>query len=459
MAGAVLLGPWSRKRRGLPEIHMLNLLYEQAPENIEDQTAIIQRAGLADFGLLAGGALRGAYRKDGSLGGDVFFVAGETLYRVTSAGVATSMGTIPGAGPVSIDGNASIIGIANGAGLYSCNGSTVSTVSVPDSSGGVSSIIYLLGYFLVSSTGTHKIHFSNVGLLVFDEIDFFSAEFFPDALVGMLTQTDFVWMLGKDTIEVWSPRADPDRPFYRMEGRLLKTGAAHLPACLSLDGSVFYVGTDRSWYRAEGTPTKISDHSLDQALAKADLTTLWAFPLSFDGHTCVALRVGELTFVYDLTTGRITRFASYQRDYWRPRVSVRLGDGSWLLGDSESGQVWKLDADANTDAGAPIIRRLTGSLEIANYPERCSNVVLWCSLGSTPDLEDDPQIGLDWSDDGGRTWGGLLFEPLGRQGEFPGVVIWSQLGLMTRPRRDFLFEVTDDVAVTFTRAKFNTAAV
>lgn len=448
----------ARARRGLPPMVLVNRLYERAPENIEDETSLIPRPGLDPFALLAGGAIRGWYRKDGSLGGDAFIVSGTTLYRVTPAGSATSMGTIPGTGPVSMDGNATVLGIANGAGLYSCNGSTVSTVTVPDSSGGVSSIIYLLGYFLVSSTGTHKVHFSAPGALTFDSLDFFSAEFSADALVGMLTQTDFVWMLGKDTIEVWAPRADPDRPFYRIEGRLLKTGLANLAAATSLDGSVFFVGTDRMVYRAEGAPQRISDHALEQALQTVSFDTLWAFPCSWEGHTCWVLRVGVLTFVYDLSTQFWTRFESYERTYWRPRVGGRQGDGSWIVGDSESGQLWKLDPNRNTDGDDPIVRKASAAVLVVNSPERCRNLVLGVSVGTVADPEADPQIGLDWSEDEGHTWGGLLFEPLGRQGEFNTQVIWSQLGLMRQRRRDFLFEDSDDVAVTITGARYNVSA-
>ena len=70
--------------------------------------ALLQPSGLKQFADTAESINRGSHL----MGGLVYFVNGSSLFSVTSTGVATNLGTIPGTGRVSLANNA--INVDNG---------------------------------------------------------------------------------------------------------------------------------------------------------------------------------------------------------------------------------------------------------------------------------------------------------------------------------------------------------
>ena len=58
----------------------------------------------------------------------------------------------------------------------------------------------------------------------------------------------------------------------------------------------------------------------------------------------------------------------------------------------------------------------------------------------------DPQVMLDWSDDGGRTWSAQRFRSLGKMGRFRARTIWNQLGQARD--RVYRYQISDPVRRT-----------
>ena len=112
---------------------LVNCYAQKRIVNGKAGTLISPVAGLKSFVTLAGAtSIRGMIEVDG-VG---YVVADALLYSVTSSGVATLLGAIPGAGPVSMARNRrtpspDIIIVSDGL-VYLTNGSTVSRLSDED---------------------------------------------------------------------------------------------------------------------------------------------------------------------------------------------------------------------------------------------------------------------------------------------------------------------------------------
>jgi hypothetical protein len=64
-------------------------------------------------------------------------------------------------------------------------------------------------------------------------------------------------------------------------------------------------------------------------------------------------------------------------------------------------------------------------------------------------VESDPQVGLDWSDDGGHTWSNRYFRSIGVLGKYIQETTWNRLGAARNKRgRIFRIVITEPVKVT-----------
>lgn len=91
-------GAYKRQFAGEPEIKLENRFLETQPLNMKEHTGLLSRSGTAALVAIAGLG-RGNYSLEGLFGGDLFTVAGSTLYRYNSAGTQTTItGLINGTG-------------------------------------------------------------------------------------------------------------------------------------------------------------------------------------------------------------------------------------------------------------------------------------------------------------------------------------------------------------------------
>ncbi len=109
---------WSRSVAGEPDIKLVNRYYEQDPTNQESQVALLTRPALFYYIDLGTSPVRNTYSQPGVFGDALFAVAGNTVYKVTPAGVASTLGTLStSTGYVSIAITETYAFFADGAGL------------------------------------------------------------------------------------------------------------------------------------------------------------------------------------------------------------------------------------------------------------------------------------------------------------------------------------------------------
>lgn len=80
---------WQRNSLREPLIRVKNRVFEENPTNLQEQAALFARPGFKKWLEFPDAPIRALYSSPGAFNGDLFVVAGEQLYRVSSNGVAT----------------------------------------------------------------------------------------------------------------------------------------------------------------------------------------------------------------------------------------------------------------------------------------------------------------------------------------------------------------------------------
>lgn len=375
-------------------------------------------------------------------GGALYVVVGNTVYKRTAAGVETTIGTLPNStGPVRMAENGLQVGIAHPDGWHVVTLATGVMAAVTGAPA-LSDISFIDNYGVgANANGTYSwtalADFTSV-----DALSFASAEGAPDRIVRTLADHRELWLFGTSTVEVAVVVSDPDLPFQRTA--FIEQGIWAPASAAKEDNSVFWLGRNEKGqgivYRAQGyVPQRVSTFAIEQAIqtyASPELAT--AYTYQQDGHHFYVLNFAEATWALDINTG-----LWHQRAY-RNTATGELGrhraethalfNGQHVVGDCADGRLYALDLDTFTDDGAPIYRERTwAQLESENKWIRHNRGELIAEMGvgldGAPSGDGaDPQVWLQWSDDGGRNWGNSHNRSLGRLGQFRARAEWRRLG-------------------------------
>ncbi len=450
------LGLSAKKRRTTwnPIVRVVNLLGEQSEANRYDGVDHIQRPGEVLFATLGAGPIRGVFRQAGTFGGDFLVVSGTNLYRVTEAGVVTLVGAVTGTDRVIYAATANRCLIAANGVAYSTDGSTVTTVTMPDGRP-VTSVAQLNGYFILvdGTTNSARIYYIEPGDTNPDGLDYFSTESVPGVNVRIIRVGDELWVLKEEGVEVHIPTGDADLPFQRVPGRNYAKGCRSRDSVARFDNSVVWVGSDDRVYRGDAAPVRISDHSLEEQLRKSNAADDSGWSFSIDGHDLYCLSLSNGTYALDGLTGQWPEFKTWNRTGWRCHVGDR-GESFTVAGSDEDGRLFRLDPDVHNDAGLPLERIVTGGVPVVGPMQRCDSFQLYAYSGTESNPNASPVAWVRWSDDL-ETYSDPVKVPLGFTGQYGKPLRINRLGGMRYPGRLFEISVTDDVEVTIQAAAIN----
>jgi hypothetical protein len=315
---------------------------------------------------------------------------------------------------------------------------------------GGSSLTSLDGYAITTRPDDEQFQISALkDAAAFDALDFASAERFGDNLVRAYANNRELWLFGEESTEIWYNSGAADFPFAPIDGGTMEKGLAAAKAVAKVDNSVFWLGHDRVIYRADGfRPARVSTHPIEDMLKEpATVSDAWAFGYTHAGHAHAVFTFPSvgLTCVHDAATGLWHERKSHDLDYWRFNTYAYCY-GRHLVGDSESGNIYELTHEVFTEAGEPIIREGV-SAPIHAEGRRMSigalQIDVETGVGLTTGQGSDPQIMLDWSDDGGRTWGNEIWRSMGLIGQYRHRVRFHRLGSFFN--RTLRFRISDPV--------------
>jgi hypothetical protein len=313
-------------------------------------------------------------------------------------------------------------------------------------------------YFIFNRAGTGQFFLSNLNAgSVYTATDIATAEGDPDRLVALISNRRELWLYGAETIEIWYNSGNADFPFSRFEGGFLERGCAAAFSIAEDDNSLFWLAEDRIFYRADGyTPQRISQHGIEEALRKYKvISDACAFIYTMGGHKFYVCTFPseDATWVYDITTGLWHERQSLGMGRWRVNVYANAF-GKHLVGDFEDGRIGELDLDTYQEYGVTMLGSATGP-PVYDDKQRLFHhrfeLDIEAGVGLTSGQGSDPQIWLDYTEDGGRTFSERKpFFAMGKIGAYLQRLRWLRLGQARQ--RIYRMTVSDPVKRSFVAA-------
>lgn len=437
--------------RPLSAQRQYNSYLEQAPAGAKTPVAVPRSAGIRTLGTIADA---GDFRGYGIMKRVLYVVHGTTLYRVAADGSGTALGSIPGSGRVSISTNVTQLTISNGSAAYVWNGVTLAQITDPDFPGSTW-LAFLDGYtiFGIPDSGRFGITAINDSTDV-DAVDFATAESSPDDLVAGIVDHREFFAFGEETFEVYWNSGNADFPLERTGSGTGEVGCAGRFAVGKKDNTVFFLGNDIIGYRLDGyNPIRISTHAIERAFRACTTAECVIETWTERGHAFVAYKFPEGTFVYDVATQLWHERGSYELSRWRADF-IAPAYGKLITGSQ--GKIGELSADVYTEFDEPHIASCTApavSQGNAWIELDRLELIFETGVGLNTGQGSNPQVMLDWSNDGGRNWESERWASLGDIGNHKARAIFTRMGRS----RDWVprWTVSDPVKLWFLEARLN----
>jgi hypothetical protein len=444
---AIPFGTGSYRLRSLPlsAQRLVNCYLEQAPPQAKTFAAVVPAYGIKPYLTVGSGNARGAIVVNGTL----YAVIGETLYRIPETGVPVALGNVPGSVYVDMAGDESHLMLVTHKLGYYWNGSTVQQIPDPDFPG-AEWVEELDGYFIIGEPESGKFFISGNRMPEsWDALDFASAERYPDDLVGAIANLGELILFGRESFEIWSNTGNADFPFEQVGNGIGEIGMLSRYAVVKAANVVIFVGHDGKVYQLNGyTPQIISIPGIEQIIEDSADKTCFSMTWSEGGHKFVAFSFDSGTIVYDLSIQLWHERRSLGFDRWRPLAILRCYD-AWFVLDFYTNRIGTLDAETFKEWDDILWCSATSppvTSENRRMVHQRLELVFEQGVGIPQGQGSDPQVMLDWSDDGGRSWSAQRFRSMGKIGEYRRRTVWNQLGQARD--RVYRYQVSDPVRRT-----------
>jgi hypothetical protein len=466
------LGAYESSSLPLSAQRCVNLYAVIPDEQALNNAALFGTPGSSGFATTGSAPSRGAI----SMGGVYYVVAANTLYSINEFGISSALGTVSGAGRVSMAHNGEKLCIVvPGGSAYVWNATTSLLALITSANYRLSdTVCFKDGYYIFTETAG-KVFFNSAlnDPLTFDALDFGTAELGPDNIVGCHVNQDELFILGSETTEVFRNVGGAGFPFQRISGASFEKGAHSKFSPIQWEGSFYFIGGGRNeksciWrFGGSGEPSKISTDAIDNEIQKftsGEIANAFSFTYSANGHafigfTIQSVNIASRTFVFNVTAsqkaGRVVWF----------EMQSGIDQGSWLgasidfvydklvVSSLKNGDILILDEDLYYENGEPIYRLKT-TAPLTNTGKRIfvseAEIVAEVGVGNITGQGSDPQIGMSYSDDGAKTWTSYFMRSLGAIGDYLHRTVWRRLGRVPS-HRVFRFQIADPVKISLIR--------
>jgi hypothetical protein len=424
--------------------------------------ALFHTPGVITYATHASAPGRGIYK----INGRVFVVVGTDFAELSSLGVLTTRGTVLNDGqPVTMWVNALAGGqlnvISGTKGYIYDMLSHAFTLEVDDvTMGGM-----VDGFFVALDRVTSILRRSVLlnGTAAWVVVGQRSKAPDPWEALRVHSLTGELWLLGKETGEVWY-NSGALEPFIPREGVLIKPGICSPWSLQELNGTMIWLSGshegDGQIVRSDGyAGLPISPPWLDRVIRQyGDVDDAVGWTYQNDGYNfyVITFPSANHTWQWCEQTGWWNEIGTFNGatglyERWTPQYHCHEWHKHLVL-DGVSGVIHQMSSEFYTDTtGVGLRRRRTvaGFLEEQRrvfYDEVRLYMEVGVGLPGLPTVQGhDPIIMMRMSRNGGQTWGAARWRRMGQQGEFGTQVGWMNCG--SAIDAVFEFAVSDPVPV------------
>lgn len=426
---------------------LVNCFPEPMPPDASYPVILSRAPGITSWSTVGSGSIQAIH----SALGAIYVVSGSELYKVDSNKTATLLGNIGAPNNIDMDSNTAGVFVVNEPNGYSYDGTTFAQITDTDfTSRGAGDVEFVDNFLLFREPDSGRFFGADLGsLTAFDALNFATAEGSPDVSNGMKADHRQLIITASKSTEIWQNTGVSGFPFERAINGYIEQGCLNGKTLQKIDQSVMWLADDYTVRRLDGiTPVRVSTHAIEQKLFDITVSAASAFTYAQDGHLFYVLTSPEGTYIYDATTGQWHERQTYGKSFWNISAHAQAF-GLELVGDSQSNKIGYMDPVAYDEFGD--IQRMEWTYQPVYAEGRRAfhkrlEIVVETGVGLTLGQGSDPEVMMDYSDDGGITWKSLPNRSLGKIGEYKDRVFWSGLG--SSRERVYRGAVSDPVRMT-----------
>jgi hypothetical protein len=427
-----------------------------SPDN-QNITAFQPFPGLKPWATTSAGIDRGL----GVYDDELYKITGQSLYHVDSLGAETLIDTINGYGRCNLtEDNFNLIIATGTTKPYSYDGAVV-TLGTDVDLHTSNSVTYIKNRVVYDGIDGDVI-FADLGTpLSVDSANITSADNKPDSSLAVYAFKDQLFVFSDLSITPYYNSGNDNPPYDIIQNAVQEIGLGAVHSISSNNNFMYFLGSDRQPYRMTGLqPQPIGNASIGRAIEGYETTdNAIGHCFTFDSQNFYLLSFpSHATWLFSEGAGWTN--LTYGED--SPHL---IGDyaycyGKHLVSDRRNGNIYELDFDTYADNGETIFRqRDTAKISGKSFGmpgkeifmERLE-IVVERGVGLISGQGSDPQMMMQYSDDGGNTWSSERWASLGVMGEYSPMapLVWDDLGSFYE--RMFRFKVSDPVKVVLISA-------
>lgn len=407
--------------------------------------------GLTSFATAPESPGRGIYSTSSGLTERAFAVIGAALYEVFADGTKTNRGTAatdqyPATMITNGDGGGQLFITSGNSGyILDLTSNALSNEVSNVTTGGM-----IDGFFVALDIASSTFKISDVlDGTTWDPTQFAQRSTAPDPWRAMLVKYPRIWLIGEHTGDVWYNAGTSPFPFAPISGVQIPYGIAAPFSLKTVGAAIMWLthneNGDGQIVEALGyTPTVVSTEPVEYALSQYPrISDAVAYSYQDQGHEFYVINFPSAgaTWCYDRTEGLWHERDSFDAttgtaSAWGPQYHTHVFDQHLVL-HSENGTIYTQSIDSCVDADGEYIRRLRIPPLLPSEQQRLfiDRLTLHAEpgLGLTTGQGSDPQVMLEMSRNGGKTYGNQRSRSSGEQGEYDKRLIWNRCGSGRNP--------------------------
>jgi len=284
-----------------------------------------------------------------------------------------------------------------------------------------------------------------------------------DRILAVSAMNGVLTLYGEQTMEFWQNVGSSPLPFARVAGATRNVGLAARYSISYIDDIQLFLGQNLYGGYSEVNLlqgfnlTRVSTDDIEHIIGNLP-GHVWrdavAFGYMLDGHKMyqITFPAAQKSLLYDISSDLWSDLQSGVGLTGRHVANFGITFNAInLVSDATTGNIYQIDDEITTDNGAPIKRQLTtrhinmdgnrfGIDELYLDMETGGNSAYGRVAGHVQYGQgSDPEIMLQISKDGGRTFGYERWKKIGKVGQYKSPrVIWNRLGAS----QDFVFQFT-----------------
>jgi hypothetical protein len=390
----------------------------------------------------------------GNYGSQLYAVNGTGLYHISSLGVSTLIGTIPGTGRCVLTYDGYNLIITTGTTKpYVYDGATLTLTT--DANLHTSNSSTFINQRIVYDGADGDIIFADLtvpGTVKFENIT--KAESDPDGV-------DFVWAFrqqlnaaGENTIQPYWNSGSGNPPYQPVLNAVQQIGVKAKYSIAHKKDSTYFLGSDLNIYQYDGLSSRpIGNPAICREISTyTDTSDAVGVCFSFDSLDFYLLTfpTGGSTWLYQTNSNMWTNLAyGSQGEHHLINAYERIYN-KHIVADRRNGNIYEFDFDTHTDNGELIQRQrdtaAITSRSLQHGRPGATMTMNWLRVIVEPGtslVSGEAVMIMQYSDNHGKSWSSELWESVGPQGDYDHVIQWDQLG--TFKSRMFRFRMTDPV--------------